>query len=204
MNALRILIAAMILASPGFLLAQDSSPAGFEYLQHPGISNLPNQKMLVVEIKGDPNVVGSKAFGLLFQVYYSMKETPQGRVPAIPRARWPASLDTAKAEWTGRYALPVPENVTNLPPYQADKDLKVSLTQWEYGEVAELLHVGPYSKEAPTLRRLNDFIKQQGYVTIGGHEEEYIKGPGMNGGGDPEKYLTILRYRVKKAGDTHN
>jgi len=98
MNALRILIAAMILAGSVFLQAQDSSPAGFENLQNPRISTLPNQKMLVVEIKGDPNVVGSKAFGLLFQVYYSMKETPQGRMPPIPRARWPASLDTAKAE----------------------------------------------------------------------------------------------------------
>ena len=145
MNAPRILIAAMFLACSMFLPAQNSSPTGFEYLKNPRISTLPNQKMLVVEIKGDPNVVGSRALGLLFQVYYSMKETPNGRMPAIPRARWPASLDTAKAEWTGRYALPVPENVTKLPPYQADKNLKVSLTQWEYGEVPELLHVGPYS-----------------------------------------------------------
>jgi hypothetical protein len=64
-------------------------------------------------------------------VYYSMKETPQGRMPAIPRVRWPASLDTAKAESIKRYALPVPENVAKLPPSQADKNLKVILTQWE-------------------------------------------------------------------------
>jgi hypothetical protein len=64
--------------------------------------------------------------------------------------------------------------------------------------MAELLNVGLYSTEAPTLQRLNDFIKQQGYVTIGSHEEKYIKGPGMNGGGDPEKHLSIIRYRVKR------
>jgi hypothetical protein len=31
-----------------------------------------------------------------------------------------------------------------------------------------------------------------------GHEEEYISGPSQSGKGDPEKYVTILRYRVRK------
>jgi len=52
------------------------------------------------------------------------------------------------------------------------------------------------------MRRLTDYIKQQGYATIGGHEEEYIVGPGMNGKGDPEKYVTIIRYRVKKTSES--
>ncbi len=37
-------------------------------------------------------------------------------------------------------------------------------------------------------------------MTTGEHEEEYLKGPGMFGTGGPEKYLTIIRYRLKKAG----
>jgi hypothetical protein len=35
-------------------------------------------------------------------------------------------------------------------------------------------------------------------VTVGGHEEEYIVGPTANDKCDPEKYVTILRYRVRK------
>ena len=76
--------------------------------------------------------------------------------------------------------------------------MKASLETWEYGEVAEILHIGPYNKEEPTVNKLMNFIKEQGYEVAGLHEEEYLKGPTMAGPGDPEKYLTIIRYRVKK------
>lgn len=195
---LTVLIIVVVIAVPS--IAQDLKASQFEHLKTPKISEKKNQKMLVVEAKGDPNVIGGKAFGLLFQLYYSMKETPKGPMQAAPRARWPVSLDTPKSEWIGLYALPVPETITALPQHQVQEGLKASLTTWEYGEMAEILHVGPYDKEEPTVERLMDFVKDQGYVVIGEHEEEYIKGPTMNGKGDTEKYLTIIRYRVQKSG----
>lgn len=198
MKAAAILFISVVVANAGFALAQDSSLTQFEHLKEPKISTRKNEKMLVVEAKGDPNVVGAKAFGLLFQLYYSLKETPKGPMQALPRARWPQSLDTPKSEWVGVYGLPVPEIVTELPQHQAQEGLKASLTTWEYGEVAEILHFGPYDKEEPTMQRLTDLVKQRGYKILGGHEEEYIKGPTMSGRGDPEKYLTIIRYRVQK------
>ena len=73
------------------------------------------------------------------------------------------------------------------------------MTTWEYGDVAEILHVGPYSREEPTMQRLKSFAGQQGYTFLEGHEEEYVRGPTMSGPGDTEKYLTIIRYRVKKS-----
>jgi hypothetical protein len=72
------------------------------------------------------------------------------------------------------------------------------LATWEYGEVAEILHLGPYSREEPALKRLREFIREQGYVTLGGHEEEYIVGPSQGGKGDSEQYVTIIRYRVRR------
>jgi hypothetical protein len=179
-------------------LAQNNIATRFEYLKQPKISTKKNQKMLVVETKGDPNVTGGQAFGLLFQLYYSLQETPKGPIQDFPRARWPESLQAPKAEWTGLYALPVPETVAQLPPHQPREGLKASLAIWEYGEVAEILHLGPYSQEEPALKQLKEFVQEQGYVTIGGHEEEYIIGPTTNSKGDPEKYVTILRYRVQK------
>jgi hypothetical protein len=154
--------------------------------------------MLVVEAKGDPNVVGEKAFAMLMQMYFKIKDTPKGPNQPAPRARWPIALDTPKTEWVGLYAMPVPETTTELPQYETTPELKVSLTTWEYGEVAEILHVGPYDKEQPTVARLMEFIAAQGYEAIGAHEEEYLKGPTMFSRGDPEKYFTIIRYRVKK------
>jgi hypothetical protein len=180
------------------LMAQESNVSPFEHLKEPKISTRKDQKMLVVEAKGDPNVVGGKAFGLLFRLYYSMPETPKGPMQAAPRARWPIPVDAPKSTWIGAYGLPVPETVTELPPHEVQEGLKASLTTWEYGEVAEILYMGPYDREEPTIKRLIDFIKEQGYVIAGDHEEEYIKGPSMYGKDDPEKYVTIIRYRVKK------
>jgi hypothetical protein len=109
-------------------------------------------------------------------------------------------VDAPKEQWIGRYAMPVPENAGPLPDQTPDAaGLRAELTTWQYGEVAEILHVGPYEREESTIRRLTDFIRDSGYVIAGEHEEEYIRGPGLLTRGDPEKYLTIIRYRVKKA-----
>jgi effector-binding domain-containing protein len=76
--------------------------------------------------------------------------------------------------------------------------MNAHLATWEYGEVAEILHIGPYSREEPTIKRLIDFVMERGYSIAGLHEEEYVRGPTMTGPGEPEKYLTIIRYQVRK------
>lgn len=200
MKATAVLISTVVVASAVFALTQDNTLSQFEHLKEPRISTRKSERMLIVEAKGDPSIVGPRAFGLLFQLYYSLKETPKGATQAPPRARWPLSLDTPRRYWVGLYGLPVPEIVTALPPHQAPEGLKASLTTWEYGEVAEILHVGPYDKEEPTVQRLKDSAKRQGYTLLAGHEEEYLRGPTMTGRGDPENYLTIIRYRVQKSG----
>lgn len=65
--------------------------------------------------------------------------------------------------------------------------------------MAEILHVGPYTAEAPTISRLKKFIVESGFEVIGEHEEEYLKGPGMFFKGNPEKYYTIIRYRIRRS-----
>jgi effector-binding domain-containing protein len=64
--------------------------------------------------------------------------------------------------------------------------------------VAEILHIGSYDKEKPTVDRLTKFISDNGYRIIGDHEEEYVKGPGMLFKGNSENYRTIIRYRIEK------
>jgi len=194
---LAILVVLIIIAFIGLrsmMRGQDLS--AYESLRAPRISTMASQRMLVVELKGDPNVVGGKAFGALFKTYYQLKGVPKGGPPPAPRARWPLSLDTPKAEWVGVYGMPIPATVEGLPE-KADPLVKIGT--WDYGMVAEILHLGPYNEEAPTVGRLMAFISQNGYQAIGEHEEEYLKGPGMFMKGDPRKYYTIIRYRVTKA-----
>lgn len=181
--------------------AQPVALSNYEPLKQPRITVLKDQKLLVVEAMGDPNVIGGRAFGLLFQLYYGLPSATHGSPTASPRARWPQPLSTPANERVGLYALPLPDNASQLPPFQPQPGLTACITNWEYGDVAEMLHVGPYTREQPSLDRLKDFIHAQGYSIVGqGHEEEYISGPSPLGNGDPEQYLTILRYRVRKNG----
>lgn len=195
-----IAVAALTAITMVALFPGGPDPAQFEHLRQPRISEMADQKVLVVETMGDPTAVAGEAFSLLFTTYFKLKGVPKNARNLAPRARWPLLQDTPKDQWIGRYAMPVPESVDSLPDQRAGvSGLHTELKTWEYGPVAEILHVGPYDREEPTIRRLMDFIKDSGYVITGEHEEEYIKGPGIIFRGNPEKYLTIIRYRVKKA-----
>ncbi|MCU0918170.1 MAG: GyrI-like domain-containing protein [Planctomycetes bacterium] len=196
-----VIVPAMCVVGAVFLVMTGGPRAAdFEYLQDPQVRILPDVKVLQVEARGEPGAVGSQAFGLLFKTYFQLKGVPKGPRQPAPRARWPLALDTPKDQWIGRYAMPVPEEIDSLPSQETGPSgLRAEIVTWEYGDVAEVLHIGPYNREQPTVARLTRFIKDSGYEIVGEHEEEYVKGPGMFSAGNPEKYLTIIRYRVKKA-----
>jgi hypothetical protein len=160
----------------------------FEPLKEPRIRTMPAQKMLVVETKGDPNTSAQASFSLLFKTFFSLP----GVMMTAPRARWLGTQTTPKSEWVGLYALPLPDSVAGLPAGTTGARIEV----WQYGEVAEILHLGGYDKEPPTIEKLLKFIAGKGYEVAGPHEEEYLKGPGMAPG--PDDYWTIIRYQVKK------
>ncbi|MDD8025395.1 MAG: GyrI-like domain-containing protein [Acidobacteriota bacterium] len=186
----RIFVFAALIASLAWTAAAQQPPVD-DSLKAPRIMTKPAQKMLVVEAKGDPNTAGQAAFGLLYKTFFSLP----GVKTAPPRARWssPDFGKDAKSEWVGYYALPLPESVTGLPA--GIQGVKIEV--WKYGEVAEILHVGPYATETPTIETIHKFIAEKGYVIVGLHEEEYLVGPGM-GNTPPESYRTIIRYQVKK------
>jgi len=112
--------------------------------------------------------------------------------------RSPKPFETPKNEYLGIFALPVSNEVEAIPANTDNPEPKIRLVNWEYGEVAEILHIGSYEKEAPTVEKLKLFIAANGYEISGAHEEEYLKGPGMFGKGNSDEYQTILRYQVRK------
>jgi hypothetical protein len=189
MKRIHCVVFPFVLVALGFLSPEAQDLSRYEKLKEPRISPMPHQKMLVVESRGDPNIVAGSAFSKLFGAFFKI---PGVRM-APPRARWENPATTPKAEWIGLYALPLPESITTPPPGMEG----VRIETWEYGEVAEILHIGPYSEEAPTIERLHQYILAQGYEIAGPHEEEYLKSTGM-GNIPPEEYQTIIRYAVKK------
>lgn len=181
------------------LAAQETVSTVYEQLAEPRIVERADERVLEVRAVGDPNEIGSAAFGLLFQLYFS-SGAATGFAPPVARARWQEGLDEIpRSEWIGRYALLIPETVESLPEHTPPDGVTASITTWEYGTIAEILHVGRYDQEQPTIERLKAFVEAEGYETFGGHEEEYVVGPTMAGPGNPDEYRTILRYRVRPA-----
>lgn len=189
---------AMLIASVAAILWLGSGPdpSDFAYLTAPRLTHLQPQRMLVVEATGDPNVVSGGAIKLLFATYFKANGVSRMQAPPAPRARWPRSLETPGIEWVGRYALPVGDQVTTVPAVSTPSDVRVSLETWEYGEVAEVVHIGPYNTEENDITRLQTFVTRLGFRVIGDHEEEYVRGPGVILAGDPQKYITIIRLRI--------
>ena len=161
----------------------------------PQILEMPPQKMAVVYGKGAPDKVFSDVLPALFGSVYTLKfdlkkkGLPTFKVSAL-RARYPDAHLLPVEQWTHIIGLPIPEETTSLP--QKVPGVEVKLETWQYGTVAQILHLGSYDQEQPTIERLHKFIEENGYEIAGAHEEEYLTTP------DAKVPKTIIRYPVKK------
>lgn len=207
---LAVVILVVLAALAWFWMMKGPDVAQYEFLKQPRITEKPDTPVLEVPFEVDSQ--GLRAvFGVLFKTYFKLKGVPKGPGMPAPAARYDNTLDWSlspeeRAEkfknvaWKGSAALPVPGTVQKLPDVTAVQGLQPRISVWHYGEVVEILHVGPYETEPPTIQKLLDFVKTQGYEIAGLHEEEYLRGPGMPWV-KPENYYTIIRYPVKrKAG----
>ena len=162
----------------------------------PQTVEMPSQKMAVVRGKGAPGKVFPEIMPALFGSVYTLKfdlkkkGLPTFKVGA-PRGRYPDALAVPQEQWAIVIGIPIPDDTTSLP--QKASGVKVKIETWEYGTVAQILHLGPYDQEQPSVERLHKFIKENGYQIAGVHEEEYLTRP------DAKVIKTIIRYPVKKA-----
>ena len=161
----------------------------------PVIRELPRQHMAVVETLGDPNqqqAAFSSLYGTVYALKFQLKKAGRDFKMGAPRARWPDAHLKPKEQWTGLWALPIPEGIDEQDLPQKEPRLPVRVEDWEYGTVAELLHVGPYTTEGPTIAALHRFIEESGYEIAGSHEEEYLTSPHAT------KQKTRIRYPVRR------
>lgn len=167
-----------------------------ENQSQPRITNMANQRMLVLTMTGDPAKVSKTAFQELYRAFYNHAGSKDKQTVKIVRARWPLSLpETDKRAWVGKYALPISDNFPSI------KEPNIAMEVWEYGIVVEIVHIGPYADASSEDSVLKSFISRNGYAISGDHEEEYLGAPGKIFKGDPDKYQTIIRYRVERMGE---
>jgi hypothetical protein len=161
----------------------------------PQILEMPAQKMAVIHAKGAPDQVFSDFLPALYGSVYTLKfdlkkkGLPTFKVSGL-RARYPDAHLVPKEEWTIIVGLPIPEDATSVP--QKVPNIEVKIEPWQYGTVAQILHLGPYDQECLSVERLHQSIKDSGYEIAGVHEEEYLTTP------DAKVIKTIIRYPIKK------
>jgi hypothetical protein len=73
---------------------------------------------------------------------------------------------------------------------------RVRYVRWAEGLSAQVLHVGPYADEGPSIARLHAGIATAGYRPRGRHHEIYLGDPRRSA---PERLRTILRHPVEPA-----
>jgi len=207
-----VVIALLVVAGAAYLLFfRGPDLSRYDELKNPRISHKDAARMIEVSFHGKPDRVLMQAFNLLFKTYYSLPGVKKGPGQPAPIARFKGlaglpkdPVERAKTlagfadtDWEGAVGLPVPEGIASLPAASVAEPFTIRLTTWEYGEVAEILHLGSYDTEPPTIARLEEHIKGQGYAISGEHEEEYLRGPGTPFA-KPASYYTIIRYPVTR------
>lgn len=162
----------------------------------PQISKLSKRTVLTVTTVGDPNKVTTGAMQALYGTAYGTKfkvYKPKRKVMTIspPSAFWLDAHKKPKSKWTAVWMLEVSSFVKQKDLIQKVPDMPVKVKQIPAATVAEIMHLGPYNAEGPTIKKLYVFINEQKLKIAGQHEEVYLSRPGP-------KAKTIIRYAVKK------
>lgn len=188
--AVLVVLGLVVLFGLNYFMSRGPKLADVEFLKEPRITERANEKVIALTLTGEPSKIAGSAISDLYKIYYRLKVDKNQTV--APKARW-EDFSADKNNLKGEFAMIVPMTVTEVP-----QGGKVELKEWQYGTVAEILHIGSYDSETSTIEKLKKYITDQGYEISGPHEEEYLKVPGFLSKGKPEDTLTVIRYQVKK------
>lgn len=144
----------------------------------------------------------SKAAGTVFTVMPLEGLWTLGEDPVEPFVLMEADKD--QLGWT--LMILQPEAVTAPMVTQACQQVRkkkpsalleeVRFERYHEGEAVQILHIGPYSEEGPTVARLHHFIEQQGWSLRPRHHEIYLSDPRKAA---PEKMKTIIRQPFQRS-----
>lgn len=184
----------------------------------PALVDVPPLRFLMLDGVGDvggPRFQASIAalYGLSYPIKFAAKKELEitYQVPYLEGLYWdaegaPFALPDEPERMAWRLMIMLPEQVpgelveTMREKVAAKKDLprldEVQLQTFSEGRSVQVMHIGPYEDEGPTVQRLMDFAADKCYEIAGLHHEIYVTDPGRTA---PEKLKTVLRYGVRKA-----
>ncbi len=184
------------------------------------IVDVPRMNFLMVDGQGDPNTAQEykDAVEALYSVSYTLrfavKKAQSIAYEVMPlEGLWWASgigevsiaqLLAKKDTWQWTMMIAQSPYVTRQMLKPAVEELarkkdvaaldRVRFETFQEGKAAQVLHIGPYSAELPTVERLHGFIAENGYTPCGKHHEIYLGDPRKSA---PEKLKTVLRQPIR-------
>ena len=181
------------------------------------VVDVPPMNFLMIDGHGDPNTAQEyqDAVEALYAVAYALKFMSKKQkgmdyvVPPLEGLWWLENMEEFSTEdksaWNWTMMVMQPESVTRemfeaaLEQVEKKKNLpalsKLRLETYHEGLAVQILHIGSYDDEAPTIARMHAFIDENGYEPAGKHHEVYLSDPRKVA---PEKLKTVLRQPVRK------
>jgi hypothetical protein len=183
--------------------------------QAPEFVDVPELSFLMIDGHGDPNrapryqAVVQALYAVSYKLKFAIKRAggPDYTVAPLEGLWWTQDMasfsveDKSDWDWTMMIMQPAeatPELVeqtvrevaqSKQPPTAA----VVRLQRYAEGASAQILHLGPYADEGPTIARLHAFIHEHGREKRGRHHEIYLRDPRRTA---PERLRTIIRQPV--------
>jgi hypothetical protein len=182
--------------------------------------DVPAMTFLMLDGAGDPNSAAAfqDAIGALYGMAYTLKFASKKAgldYPVMPlEALWwmerageivGFNFEADKGSFLWTMMIMVPDQVSAADVESAREDLRrkrnpaaldrVRFERFEEGLSAQVMHLGPYDAEAPTIERLHRFIADQGCEPRGKHHEIYMGDPRRSA---PEKLRTVIRQPMAR------
>jgi len=178
---------------------------------------VPKLNYLAIDGKGDPNTSQEyqdsieALMSLSYKIKFIMKKQHQKDYVVMPLEGlwWADDMDNFsiedKSDWKWRSLVMQPDFVKKEHIQQGKeevakkKDLpsldKVKFIELDEGLSAQILHIGPYAEEGPSVEKLHNEIEENNYEFNGLHHEIYLSDVRRT---KPEKLKTIIRQAVKE------
>ena len=67
---------------------------------------------------------------------------------------------------------------------------RVRFERFQEGEAVQIMHIGPYADEGPNIRKLHEYVEENGWQLSGKHHEIYLSDSRKVA---PEKMRTVVR-----------
>lgn len=182
------------------------------------ILEIPKLNFIMIDGHGDPNIEPSytAAIETLYAMSYTLKFHVKKTmdidytVMGLEGLWWVPDMNefsiTRKEDWDWTAMIMQPDFITPALFEEAKHQVitkgkgprinDARLESFHEGTCVQVMYIGPFKDEGPTIANMHAYAKEQGYDLAGKHHEIYLSDFRRTA---PEKLKTVIRQPLKKA-----